>query len=80
MLQKINLKIREHLGKEYQIGHSYFMVKKLDHDQLKRIIKYALVPLLEQYFFGRKHIVDEIKDLCEECLNSPSSKSSAPIP
>ena len=30
MLAEINHKITEQLGKEYQIGYSYFMVKNLD--------------------------------------------------
>jgi len=47
-----NRKIRENekLGKHFQLGHTYFFVK--DVDELKRNWKYAIRPLLEEYFFG----------------------------
>jgi 5-methylcytosine-specific restriction enzyme B len=61
MLENINKIITEKLGREYQIGYSYFMKKDLDHISLKTIIDYAIVPLLEQYFFGKKERLEEIK-------------------
>lgn len=69
MLNEINQKITEQLGKEYQIGYSYFMVKDLNYDKLKRIIEYAIIPLIEQFFFGRKQKAEELSQLCLKVLN-----------
>ena len=69
MLNQINRKIREQLGKEYQIGHSYFMVKDLNIGKLKMIIKYAIVPLIEQYYFGKEKSVKEIMEICNNVIN-----------
>ena len=64
MLEEINKVIVERLGREYQIGHSYLMKKDLDNNALKRIIDYAIIPLLEQYFFGKKERLEELKEIC----------------
>ena len=69
MLLDINQKILKRLGKEYQIGYSYFMVKNMDYDKLKRIIDYSIIPLVEQYYFGKKEYVDEINNICLQTLN-----------
>jgi 5-methylcytosine-specific restriction protein B len=53
-------KITEILGKEYQIGHTYFMVENLDMEKLKRILDYAIIPLVDQYFFGNKDNLEDI--------------------
>lgn len=68
MLNQINRKIRDQLGKEYQIGHSYFMVKDLSYNKLKMIIKYAIIPLIEQYYFGKEKSVREIMEICNNVL------------
>jgi hypothetical protein len=62
------MRISEQIGREYQIGYSYFMIKDLDKIKLKRLIEYAIIPLVEQYFFGRKQKVEEIKQLCSGIL------------
>lgn len=64
MLEEINKVIVERLGREYQIGQSYFMKENLDNNTLKRIIDYAIIPLLEQYFFGKKERLEELKEIC----------------
>jgi MoxR-like ATPase len=51
MLREINSIISKKLGREYQVGYSYFM-SNLDYEKVKRIIDYAILPLIEQYFFG----------------------------
>lgn len=79
MLNQINKKIREQPGKEYQIGHSYFMVKDLGHDKLKMIIKYAIIPLIEQYYFGKEKAVKEIMGICDKVVNpSPVNPDQLP--
>jgi 5-methylcytosine-specific restriction protein B len=72
MLNQINQKIKEQLGKEYQIGHSYFMVKHLNHDKLRMIMKYAIIPLVEQYYFGKEKYVNDIVDIYNNTMNFSS--------
>ena len=62
LMREINIEISKKLGREYQIGYSYFM-NNLDYEKVKRIIDYAIIPLVEQYFFGKKENVDEIEYL-----------------
>ncbi|HLN35398.1 MAG TPA: AAA family ATPase, partial [Nitrososphaeraceae archaeon] len=63
MMREINIEISNKLGREYQIGYSYFM-HSLDYEKVKRIIDYAIIPLVEQYFFGKKESVGVIKNIC----------------
>jgi 5-methylcytosine-specific restriction endonuclease McrBC GTP-binding regulatory subunit McrB len=64
MIEEINKVIVERLGREYQIGYSYLMKEDLDNNALSRIINYAIMPLLEQYFFGKKERLEELKEIC----------------
>jgi MoxR-like ATPase len=70
MLNQINQKITTRLGKEYQIGYSYFMTKDLSRNKLRMIMKYAIVPLIEQYYFGKIKDMQEIIDICAPVLNT----------
>jgi 5-methylcytosine-specific restriction endonuclease McrBC GTP-binding regulatory subunit McrB len=70
MLEGINKIITEKVEREYQIGHSYFMKEDLDRRSFKIIIDYAIMPLVEQYFFGKKERVDEIKEICYGALTA----------
>lgn len=47
---KLNEKIKEDLGEEYQIGHSYFM--NIDEADLDFVKEYKIKPLLEEYYYG----------------------------
>ena len=79
MLNQINQKITVQLGKEYQIGHSYFMTKNITRDKLSMILKYAIIPLIEQYYFGKEKAVKAIMDICDKVVNtSPSSPNQSP--
>ena len=70
IIKEINFEISRKLGKEYQIGYSYFMIKNLDNRKLQRVIDYAIIPLVEQYFFGKKDNVDEIRGICNRYINN----------
>ena len=74
MLSQINEQITQQLGKEYQIGYSYFMLRKLDREKVNRIISYAIIPLLEQYFFGKGPKLEELKHICSSIFLQPSSE------
>jgi 5-methylcytosine-specific restriction protein B len=67
LMREINIEISKKLGREYQIGYSYFM-NNLDYENVKRIIDYAIIPLIEQYFFGKKENVDVIRNICNTYL------------
>ena len=62
ILKNINAKIRCFLGKDSQIGHSYFIEAKNDLDVFLAL-RDKVIPLLEEYFYGE---IDKIrKVLCE---------------
>jgi len=67
LIKQINIEISNKLGRDYQIGYSYFMTD-LNYEKVKRIINYAIIPLVEQYFFGKKDNVDSIKNICDTFL------------
>lgn len=51
LLSIINKRIEKLLGKDHQIGHSYFMsVDTLE--SLKMVFQNKIIPLLQEYFFG----------------------------
>lgn len=58
MLKKMNQRIQYLKGKDYQIGHSYFMHLCSEMDQaeylqtLRRIFENKIIPLLKEYFFS----------------------------
>lgn len=59
MLQKINQRIQCLKGKDYQIGHAYFMPlckqfneEKMYIETLQRILRNKILPLLQEYFFS----------------------------
>jgi len=72
MLNKINEIIAEIVGREYQIGQSYFMEEGLDNRALKRVLSYEIIPLLEQYFFGKKERLEQLRQICNRALTSLS--------
>jgi 5-methylcytosine-specific restriction protein B len=78
MLDQMNQKITNQLGKEYQIGHSYFMVTDLTREKLNMIIKYAIIPLVEQYYFGKEKAVKTITEICDKVITIPSSPDQLP--
>ena len=70
-VKALNGKIRtdESLGKGFCIGHSYFCGMKPQEctvSRLQQIVKYDLIPTLEEYWFDNKNVLDaEVKALKE---------------
>ena len=58
IFNKLNKLISEQLGKDYKLGHSYFMNIKNDED-LKFVLDYKIIPLLEEYYYGDERL-DEV--------------------
>ena len=55
LLSKINEAIEEERGKDYTIGHGYFMDVANSAEKvkaLKRVFYYKILPLLQEYFYG----------------------------
>lgn len=83
MFKSINLRIEYLLGKDYLIGHTYFL-KLLDYpnlDTLSNIFRYNILPLLQEYFFNdyskirlvladNQTEVEEYQFIVEKSLNS----------
>jgi hypothetical protein len=52
LFERLNARLCSDLGRQYQIGHSYFMVPRLDEPRLRAIWQHQVRPLLEEYFSG----------------------------
>lgn len=61
--KSLNYYIKETLGKDFMIGHSYFINQQLDSEDYENIyndiIEYEIKPLLEEYYFDDKNKVIE---------------------
>lgn len=62
ILKNINAKIRCFIGKDSQIGHSYFIEAKNDLD-IFVTLRDKVIPLLEEYFYGE---VEKIRKVLSE--------------
>lgn len=62
ILKAINAKIRCYLGKDSQIGHSYFIDMKNDLD-IFAAMRDKVLPLLEEYFYGE---IEKIRRVLNE--------------
>jgi len=83
-LRKINQRITEIRGADYQIGHSYFLPLKEDlsnDDKIKRlddIWNFQIVPLLKEYFYGQNDLMRQVLPGIFEAYeeNSPSTAAN----
>ena len=50
LFEGLNLRLRNDLGKQCQVGHSYFMIPKLDEERLHAVWQHHIWPLLTEYF------------------------------
>ncbi len=60
LFETLNTKIKESIGEDYLLGHSYFMNIQ-DKDDLDFILEYKIKPLLEEYFYGDDRLEDILK-------------------
>ena len=61
----LNDYLRERLGEDYQIGHSYFMKVQSDGN-LDFVNEYKIKPLLEEYFYGDNEGLNRALKILEE--------------
>jgi 5-methylcytosine-specific restriction protein B len=59
LLQTINIRISKQLGKDYQIGHSYFL-KINSFATLEFVWNFQILPMLEEYFYNQPETLAEI--------------------
>lgn len=69
ILKSINAKIRCYLGKDSQIGHSYFIDMKTDLDRFLAM-RDKVIPLLEEYFYGE---IEKIRKILGETEKNNSA-------
>lgn len=64
---KINDIITNTLGEDFQIGHSYFIADREDIKDFgiwyEEVIKYEVLPMLEEYYFDDIDRIDEFKEI-----------------
>jgi hypothetical protein len=53
LFERLNERLRNDLGPQQQVGHSYFMVPDLDAGRLRVVWEHHVRPLLEEYFAGQ---------------------------
>ncbi len=58
----LNKIIKEKLGEDYLLGHSYFMGETLDLDF---VLEYKIKPLMEEYFYGDDKGLEEVNMIIE---------------
>jgi 5-methylcytosine-specific restriction protein B len=59
-----NERLVHHLGpsgRHYQIGPSHFMREDLDGETLRRVWKAAVLPSVEEHFFDRPEVLDDLQ-------------------
>ena len=58
------------IGKECQIGQSYFMKENIDKNKLKKIFDYKILPLLKEYYFADKPQIVDIESEFDQVLKN----------
>ncbi len=56
--------LKERLGEDHQIGHSYFM-KVQNDEELNFVLDYKIKPLLEEYFYGDSEGYTDAMSCCK---------------
>lgn len=67
LLTKINERITNKYDRDHQIGHSYFMGVDTK-EQLERVYKNRILPLLNEYFYNESKTVAEVLNCSEDEL------------
>ena len=54
LFEGLNLRLRNDLGSQCQVGHSYFMIPELDEERLHAVWQHHVWPLLTEYFAANR--------------------------
>jgi hypothetical protein len=70
-LEFINKEIEteDRLGRHFQLGHAYFMRDNMNCNTLKRVWKYSVKPILEEYYFDNPEQIDKFKNFLDAICN-----------
>ncbi len=69
VFNKINKKLNDNLGKDYCMGHTFFMPKRIENEkgefiwnlkELERIFNHMILPLVEEYCFDNEALLISI--------------------
>ena len=67
LMEKVNEIIADsEMGKDCEIGQSYFMKEKIDKTKMDNIFKRKISPLLNEYYINDPDKIDEIKKLFDD--------------
>jgi 5-methylcytosine-specific restriction enzyme B len=61
LVDRLNQRLRERVGRHLQLGHSYFLRDDLTQEVLARIWESDVMPFLEDQFFGREDELAEFR-------------------
>ncbi|MBN1206347.1 MAG: EVE domain-containing protein [Myxococcaceae bacterium] len=70
-LEAVNARIARTPGREFCIGHSFFMDKDLDARRVERIWRHDLGPMLEDCFYDSPQVVMELRALFDAARPGP---------
>ncbi len=59
--EALNAALTDHLDRHHTIGHTFFMADPMTPDELRRIWRHQVGPLIDDYFFDRPSLADEYK-------------------
>jgi 5-methylcytosine-specific restriction enzyme B len=61
IVNRLNRRLRERVGRHLQVGHSHFLREDLSQEVLARIWESDVMPFLEDQFFGREEELAEFR-------------------
>jgi DNA polymerase III delta prime subunit len=70
-LEGVNARIARSPGREFCIGHSFFMDKDLDAERVQRIWRHDIGPMLEDCFYDSPQVVMELHALFDAARPGP---------
>lgn len=76
LVDDLNRRLLEHMGRDFLVGHSYFMCDDLCEDLVREVWTYQIEPLLHEYFVGHD---DRLKayDLAHLIATAQGQESTA---
>ena len=67
LMEQVNAEIEDSVvGKDCQIGQTYFMKKDMTEEKMKKIFNRKILPLLKEYYFADKAKIETITELFEK--------------
>jgi MoxR-like ATPase/uncharacterized protein (DUF2461 family) len=81
LFEELNRRLARDLGRDRQIGHSFFMIPGLDADKLQAVWEHNVRPLLMDYFGGREERLKgyQLDELFEGRTRSRRKYETVPV-